>query len=273
MSVGLGLRREMFLELDTVDTSIVDFWEVAPENWMTLGGKYSKQLSKFTKNHTLYCHGLSLSIGSTDPLDEAFIIKVKEFIERHHVKEYSEHLSYCSHQGHLYDLLPIPFTEEAMQHTIDRIKRVQDLLQRRLVLENASYYCAPDQAMSELDFTLGVIDGADCELLLDVNNVYVNSINHCYDPLEFIKAIPTKKIRYLHVAGHFQEEPDLLVDTHGAPVCNEVWSLLENVYRIHGVMPTLLERDFNIPPLEQLLDEVAKIKTIQNHYSDGINHD
>ena len=263
MSVGLGFRREMLAEVAEIRSSTIDFLEIAPENWMTLGGKYRQMLDDLSQQHSLYCHGLSLSIGSSDPLDVEFVRALKVFLDEYNVVKYSEHLSYCSHQGHLYDLLPIPFTKDAMLHTIERINRVQDIIQRPLILENASYYCAPAQKLSELEFTLGIVEKSQCKLLLDVNNVYVNSVNHGYNAIEFIQAIPSECIEYLYVAGHYEEEKDLLVDTHGASVCEDVWALLSATYDCHGVLPTVLERDFNIPPMSELLGEVAMIKDLQ----------
>ncbi|GAA0860085.1 DUF692 domain-containing protein [Aliiglaciecola litoralis] len=261
--VGLGLRREMLDELLQSIPAEVDFWEVAPENWIPLGGKYQQQLQQITSQSNFVNHGLSLSIGSTDPLDIAFVKDVKTFLDKHDVLFYSEHLSYCSGKGHLYDLMPIPFTSQAVEHVVDRVKQVQDILQRPLVLENVSYYAAPGQQMSELEFTLEVLERSGCLLLLDVNNIYVNSINHGYDAAEFLQALPSGKIAYGHIAGHFDEADDLKVDTHGADVIQPVWDLLEQAYQLHGVFPTLLERDFNIPPIQELLVEVRKIKAIQ----------
>lgn len=264
--VGLGLRREMLNELfDDIPRS-VDFWEVAPENWIPLGGKYQQQLSRFTENCQFTTHGLSLSIGGPEPLDINFIKAVKGFLDQHHIQHYSEHLSYCSGRGHLYDLMPIPFTEEAVNYVAQRVKIVQDIIERPLVLENVSYYAAPTPAMSEQDFTLAVLEQADCLMLLDVNNIYVNSINHQYDAEAFLAAMPTSRILYGHIAGHFDEADDLKVDTHGADVIQPVWELLDKAYAVHGVFPTLLERDFNIPPMNQLLVEVEKIREIQSKY-------
>ncbi|WP_034474436.1 DUF692 domain-containing protein [Aestuariibacter salexigens] len=271
--VGLGLRREMLGELLPDIPQQVDFWEVAPENWIPLGGRFQKQLSTFTQQCNFVTHGLSLSIGSPAPLDVKFVKEIKDFLEQHNILYYSEHLSYCSGEGHMYDLMPIPFTEDAISHVSDRIKQVQDILERPLVIENVSYYAAPGQQMSELEFTLGVLEKADCLMLLDVNNVYVNSINHGYDPKEFLRAIPSNKIVYGHIAGHFDEDDDLKVDTHGADVIEPVWKLLEKAYSIHGVFPTLLERDFNIPPLPDLLREVERIKQIQQAYLPTSNRD
>jgi hypothetical protein len=257
---GLGLRRSFMNELNSLDHSPFDFLEVAPENWMEMGGALGKKFAEFTERYPMLCHGLSLSIGSPSPLDEPFLIRLKKFLDKHNIRCYSEHLSYCSDDGHLYDLMPIPFTSEAVNYVADRIKRVQDILERKIIMENVSYYAAPGQEMAELDFFLSVIEQAGCDVLLDVNNIYVNSINHNYDAKTFIDAIPQEKIAYLHVAGHYNEAEDLIVDTHGADVIDPVWDLLAHTYQQHGVIPTLLERDFNIPSLDTLIDEVNKIR-------------
>jgi hypothetical protein len=265
--VGLGLRREMLDELLPNIPTAVDFWEVAPENWIPLGGKYQKNLTQFTSHSNFVSHGLSLSIGSPDPLDINFVKSVKGFLDQHQILYYSEHLSYCSGGGHLYDLMPIPFTEEAVKHVVQRVKQVQDILERPLLLENVSYYAAPGQEMTEQEFTLSVLKESGCLMLLDVNNIYVNSINHQYDAEEFLRAMPSEKIVYGHIAGHYDEADDLKIDTHGADVIEPVWQLLKKAYEIHGVFPTLLERDFNIPPIEELLLEMEKIRTIQQQVS------
>ncbi|MGJ8680852.1 HvfB family MNIO-type RiPP peptide maturase [Paraglaciecola sp.] len=264
--VGLGLRREMIDELLPDIPSSVDFWEVAPENWIPLGGKFQKNLQHFTKMNNFVAHGLSLSIGSPDPLDINFVKEVKTFLDQHEILYYSEHLSYCSGNGHMYDLMPIPFTEEAVKYVVQRVKQVQDILERPLVLENVSYYAAPGQEMSEQEFTLSVLQESGCLMLLDVNNIYVNSINHNYDAEAFLEAMPSNKIVYGHIAGHYDETDTLKVDTHGADVIEPVWKLLEKAYQVHGVFPTLLERDFNIPPINELLLEVDKIKQIQQKF-------
>ena len=261
--VGLGLRREMLAELLPNIPNSVDFWEVAPENWIPLGGKYQKKLKRFTSQSPFVSHGLSLSIGSPEPLDINFVKSVKSFLDEHQMLYYSEHLSYCSGQGHMYDLMPIPFTEEAVKHVVDRVKQVQDILERPLLLENVSYYAAPGQEMTEQDFTQAVLQESGCLMLLDVNNIYVNSINHKYDAEAFLAAMPTGKIVYGHIAGHYDEADDLKIDTHGADVTEPVWQLLKKAYEIHGVFPTLLERDFNIPPINELLVEMETIRTIQ----------
>jgi len=260
---GLGLRRPFLSEILQTPQSEVDFFEVAPENWITIGGKLGKQFRAMTEQHQFVCHGLSLSIGSCDPLDESFVLQIKDFLQKHGIEHYSEHLSYCSHNGHLYDLMPIPFTQDAVQHVATRIKRVQDILERKIAIENVSYYAAVGQEMSEIDFFNAVVKEADCDVLLDVNNIYVNSVNHGYDAVEFLNAMPVERITYAHIAGHFKEADDFLVDTHGAPIIDPVWELLRHAYERFDTFPTLLERDFNLPSLSELVAEVKQIKTLQ----------
>jgi uncharacterized protein (UPF0276 family) len=201
-------------------------------------------------------------------LDEQLVRAIRQFMLDYDIRCYTEHLSYCSDDGHLYDLLPIPFTEEAVHYVAERIRRVQDILGQRIGMENASYYAAPAQQMTEIEFINAVIDEADCGLHLDVNNIYVNSINHGYDAEEFLKALPGERVMYVHIAGHYDEAEDLKVDTHGADVIDPVWSLLDTAYRTFGVMPTLLERDFNIPPLAELLVEVGQIAAVQARHQE-----
>ncbi len=260
---GLGLRRSFIEEVLATPLENFSFYEIAPENWMTLGGKLGKQFRAMTEHHPFICHGLSLSIGSTDPLDEDFVTNLKHFMREHKIKFYSEHLSYCSHEGHLYDLMPIPFTEEAVHHVAKRIQRVQELLEQKIAIENVSYYAAPGQEMSEIDFFNAVVTEADCDVLIDINNIYVNSVNHGYDAEQFLLAIPAQRISYAHIAGHYVEAEDFLVDTHGAEVIDPVWKLLGKAYELYGVFPTLLERDFNIPSVAELQREVNTIKSIQ----------
>ncbi len=264
---GLGLRRSFLSEITESPPKDVGFYEVAPENWMTIGGKLGKQFRAMTERFDFVCHGLSLSLGSTDPLDEEFVQGVKQFMRDHDMRFYSEHLSYCSKDGHLYDLMPIPFTSEAVLHVAARIRRVQDILEQKIALENVSYYAAPGQEMSEIDFFNAVVAEADCDVLIDINNIYVNSVNHGYDAEAFLKTIPAHRIAYAHIAGHYVEADDFLVDTHGAEIIDPVWQLLDKAYELYGVFPTLLERDFNIPDMAELLREVNTIKAIQNTWT------
>lgn len=263
---GFGFRRCMVDTLKDLDPSGFEFLEIAPENWMGLGGRFGKAFRAYTEQYPFMAHGLSLSIGGPTPLDMDFLKRLKSFLAEHNIRGYSEHLSYCSDDGHLYDLMPIPFTEEAVHYVAGRIRQVQDVLGQRIAMENVSYYGAPGSEMSEQEFLLAVLDEADCELLLDVNNIYVNSINHKYSADDFLKAIPAERVMYLHIAGHYNEADDLIVDTHGADIIDPVWSLLQKTYDQMGVLPTLLERDFNIPPLPELLEEVQQIHFYQNQW-------
>lgn len=262
-AAGLGLRRALLDELIEAPAGAFDFLECAPDNWIGVGGVLGEKLATLSSRHPLSCHGLSLSLGGPDPLDLPFLRKTRDFLERNDVALYSEHLSYCSAGGHLYDLLPIPFTDEAVHHVASRIAQAQDALGRRIAIENVSYYAAPYQALGEIEFINAVLHEADCDLLLDVNNVHVNAINHGYDARAFVDAMPSARIASLHIAGHYDEAEDLKVDTHGAPVKDAVWDLLAHAYRAHGLRPTLLERDFNFPPLPTLLAEVQRIRDMQ----------
>ncbi|MFW2403820.1 MAG: DUF692 domain-containing protein [Gammaproteobacteria bacterium] len=263
---GLGLRRALMGPFAAQLPEQVDFLEVAPENWINVGGRWGKRFRHLTERYPLVCHGLSLSIGSPAPLDEHFLGQLRNFLDEHGVIAYSDHLSFCSDYGQLYDLMPIPFTPEAVDYVAARIRRVQEILDRRIAIENISYYAAPAQEMSEIEFINAVLDEADCDLLLDVNNIYVNSINHRYDAEAFLTALPAQRVTYFHIAGHYVEAEDLRVDTHAAPVIDPVWALLGKAYRHFGGVPTLLERDFNIPPLEELLAEVEQIAELQREH-------
>ena len=261
---GLGLRRPSADKLMDVPAGEIDFMEIAPENWIHVGGKLGKKLRWFTERYPFLIHGLSLSIGAPSPLNEQLVRDVKDFMAQHDIRLYSEHLSSCGDDGQLYDLMPIPFTEEAVSWVAGRVRRVQDILEQRIALENVSFYAPLDTTLSEREFLLAVLEEADCDLMLDINNIVVNSINHRYDASEFLRAMPAERIRYFHLAGHYVEEEDLRIDTHGSPVGDQAWSLLEEAYSLYGPVPTLLERDFNIPPIEELLTEVGRIRTLQS---------
>lgn len=261
-AAGLGLRRSLLDALLQAPAGDFDFLECAPENWIHVGGRPGEQLAELSHRHRLTCHGLSLSLGSTAALDTVLVKQIGRFLDTHRVPLYSEHLSYCSDEGHLYDLLPLPFTEEAVRHTAARIGQVQDILQRRIAVENISYYVSPDPSMDELTFLRAVLAEADCDLLLDVNNVFVNAFNHSYDADAFIAGLPAERIVCLHVAGHHDESASLKIDTHGADVNDPVWQLLERTYQRFGARPTLLERDFNIPPYPQLREELQTVQRL-----------
>ena len=272
-SAGLGLKRELISQIQAQfcnkAIAAIDFLEIAPENWIGAGGKAAKQLAWFVDRYPIVCHGLSLSLGGPDPLNTPFLHQVKNFLDAHQIPLYTEHLSYCSAGGYVYDLLPIPFVEEAVHHVANRIKQTQDILERRIAVENASYYAAaPIAEMDELSFIKAVLEEADCDWHLDVNNVYVNSVNFGFDAKAFLQRAADAglggRIVYGHTAGHYEESPDLLIDTHGATVIDPVWDLLADAYRLFGNFPTLLERDTNIPPLNDLMPEVERIAMLQS---------
>lgn len=270
---GLGFRRELLPELKAHANPAVDFFEIAPENWINAGGRFARDLRLFTERFPFVCHGLSLSLGGTQKLDIALLKAIKAFMREHGISLYTEHLSWCTDDGHLYDLLPIPCTEEAVAWVSRRIRETQDVLEMQIGIENASYYFVPPGAgMSEPAFIDAIVKESNCLLHLDVNNVYVNSQNFGFDPTAYMTALPLDKLCYLHVAGHFIEDDGVIIDTHGADVIDPVWALLEAVYddpnRRIATLPTCLERDFNFPTLETLLQEVETIRTRQSRYQD-----
>ncbi len=264
---GLGLRRALLGPLLSMDQDSVDFMEVAPENWIGVGGRFGRQFRNMAERYPIVLHGLSLDIGGPDPLDRELVSAVRGLMDKIEVPLYSEHLTYCAAEGHLYDLLPIPFTEEAVHYVADRVRQVQDIIGEPIALENASYYAQPHQDMTESQFVNAVLSESGCDLLLDVNNIYVNSINHGYDPIEYLDSLPLERARYIHVAGHYDEADDLKVDTHGADVIDPVWDILAQAYQRTGALPTLLERDFNLPPLTELLLEVDQVRQLQSEAS------
>jgi len=271
---GLGLKRELLPQIQSLygqeQLANINFVEIAPENWISAGSKAAGQLDWFVERYPVVCHGLCLSLGGPSPLNVGFLQQVKAFLHQYQIPVYTEHLSYCTdgfkgEQGYLYDLLPIPFTEEAVHYVAQRIRQTQDILGQRIGVENASFYvAAPISEMSEIDFINAVITEADCLLHLDINNIYVNSVNFGFDPHAFLRRIPGERIIYSHMAGHYRQTPNLLVDTHGENVIDPVWDLLEDAYRLFGAFPTLLERDNNIPPLETLMHEINKIADYQS---------
>jgi uncharacterized protein (UPF0276 family) len=265
---GLGLRRALLGPLAALEPGQVDFLEVAPENWIGVGGRFGRAFRALAERYPVLLHGLSLDIGGFRALDLDLVRAIGAFVRQHDCAIYSEHLTYCADEAHLYDLMPIPFTAEAVRHVAQRVRTVQDVLGQRIALENASYYAAPGQELSELEFIRAVLEEADCDLLLDVNNIHVNSINHRYDPHEFLAGLPLERARYIHVAGHYVEAEDLRVDTHGADVIDPVWDLLDAAYACCGPLPTLLERDFNIPPLPELMREVGAIRAIRARHGE-----
>jgi uncharacterized protein (UPF0276 family) len=263
---GLGFRRELIPALQQGVPQDIGFFEIAPENWAGMGGRSAHTLRSFTERYSFVCHGLSLSLGGPGALDEALLRRTRDFMRTHGITLFTEHLSWCADDSHLYDLLPIPMTEEAVRYTAGRIQCAQDILGMRIGVENASTYIAPPGAeMTESEFVRAVVEEADCLLHLDVNNVYVNSRNFGFDPHAYLAQLPLARTCYVHVAGHHVEDDGLLVDTHGSDVIDPVWQLLSEAYAgIGHAVPTCLERDFNIPDLAILTQEVAQIARLQN---------
>lgn len=263
--VGIGYRKEFSKEFLDGNSLKPDFIEVAPENWLNVGGYWKQQFDLARQKYPLFLHGLSLSIGSPEGIDTKFVQEIKQFIHDVQPEIYSEHLSFAKvENAHLYDLLPIPFTKDAIRHVVDNIKRVQDILGRQLTLENSSYYTVLKQEMPEYAFIQEITEKADCSLLLDVNNVYVNAFNHQYNPKEFLQNIPFNRVQYIHIAGHTKVSDTLIIDTHGEDIIDPVFDLFEfTMLQLKRDVPVLLERDFNIPELKSLQDEINQLKEIK----------
>lgn len=292
---GLGYRRDLaddFLNLSS--NNAIQFMEVAPENWVKMGGAARYKFDQAAERYPLAVHGLSLSLGGQTPLDRELLKNTKALMTQYNSTFFSEHLSYCECEGHLYDLLPMPFTEEAVKHVAQRIRYVQDFLGLQISLENTSYYLhSPTSTMNEVEFLNAIAQEADCGIHLDVNNIYVNGVNHgLLDPYIFLDQVDVKRVNYIHIAGHDEEHsaaqvvedlegesfnkikgayrhlPELLIDTHGEAVKGTVWDLLEYAYqRLPVIPPTLLERDFNFPPFAELYAEVEHIAQLQQKYA------
>ena len=261
--VGIGLRRDIAEEILESRILTPDFLEFAPENWMGVGGNWNRTLKEAVSAYPVTCHGLSLSLGSSEDLDWNFIVELKRFLDENRVEIFSEHLSYTKSQNaHLYDLLPIPFRKDAVEHVADRIRQVQDFLERPLAIENVSYYTPVAAEMTEFEFISEIVEKANCNLLLDVNNVYVNAFNHGYDAREFIGQLPLDRVAYIHMAGHEQVEPDLIIDTHGRPIADPVYELFEWTIQKMEPVPVLLERDYNFEELDELQGELMHLKTL-----------
>ncbi len=260
---GLGLRSE-FLDSVLDSPNKVDFFEVTPENWITTPTKYLRTFEKILGRFPVVAHGVSLSIGSDSSLDLNFLKKIKTFLDRYEIKIYSEHLSFASLDNRQsYELLPLPMTHSMIQRLCERIDFVQNYLQRPLVLENATYYYTPESQMSELEFINSVFQKSGAKMLLDINNVFVNSFNHRFDPYKFIDGIDLKNVSYYHMAGHFEHSDTLWIDSHGMPVKDEVFDLMTYTLRRFKA-PVLLERDNNIPPYDELFSEYQKLKEIHD---------
>lgn len=264
LGFGLGLRPDYYEEILAKKPDL-DWFEILTENYLIPGGKPLYYLDKIRNNYSIVMHGVSLSIGSTDPLDNDYLKQLKALAARIEPAWISDHLCWTGVDGlNLHDLLPIPYTRQAISHIVSRIIQIQDFLGRPILIENVSSYLTYKQSeMSEWDFILEIVQQAGCYILLDVNNIYVSSVNHHFNPLDYIKAMPEERVAQIHLAGH-SNHGDYIIDTHDAPVIQPVWALYEATIRLLGKISTMIERDDNMPPLHDLLAEVNQAKQITN---------
>lgn len=264
LGFGLGLRPVHYNEILNSDHAI-DWFEAISEDYLIPGGNPLHFLDRIAERYPIVLHGVSMSIGSTDPLDMDYLKKLKALVQRVQPAWVSDHFCWTGVHGiNLHDLMPLPYTEEAIKHLVDRIKQVQDFLGRQILLENVSSYITYNHsAMSEWEFISAVAEQADCNLLLDINNIYVSSFNHSFDPVEFLKGVPVNRIKQFHLAGHLNLETHI-VDTHDHPIIDSVWQLYAEALRLYGPVSTLIERDDHIPPLAELVEELNVARLIAN---------
>ncbi|MBX9693768.1 MAG: DUF692 domain-containing protein [Cyanobacteria bacterium] len=262
LGVGLGYRREL-AALTVENKQKIDWLELVPENYMELGGAARERLELALGAFPLVTHGVNLSVGSTDELSDVYLAALKKLLDFINAPWWSDHLCFTSVDGkYLHDLLPLPFNREAINHVVPRIKKAAQRIGRPFLLENISFYMnMPGSTMSEADFTAAVLEEADCGLLLDVNNVYVNSINHNYDPYKFIDSIPIERTVQIHIAGHSHTE-EMILDSHGNAVVEPVFELLEYVLSRTKVQAIMLERDQNFPHFHELISELDQMRQI-----------
>ena len=256
LGFGLGLRPEHY-DAILAERPPVDFFEALTENYLVPGGKAPHYLQRIRADYPVVLHGVSLSIGSTQPLDPAYLKALKALARRIEPAWISDHLCWTGTDGiNLHDLLPLPYTESALQHLVPRVQAVQDFMGARILVENVSSYLSYQSSeMTEWEFLTELSERADCLLLLDVNNVYVNSVNHRFDPNAFIEGVPIERVAQIHLAGHERQET-FIIDTHDAPIIDPVWELYRRTCRRMGGVSAMIERDANIPPLHELLAEL-----------------
>ncbi len=259
---GLGLRPRHYTAI-LKSSPRVDWFEALSENYMVPGGRPPYNLERIRARYPVVLHGVSLSIGSADALDRGYLNELKALAARVEPEWISDHLCWTGVDGrNLHDLMPLPYTEEALEHVARRVREVQDVLGRRILLENVSSYVAyQDSAMTEWAFLAALADEADCDILLDVNNVYVSAFNHGFDPVEFLDGVPRGRVRQIHLAGH-DNSGDLIIDTHDAAVIDPVWNLYAETVRRFGPVPTMIERDAHIPPLGRLVRELDRARAV-----------
>ena len=262
LGFGLGLRAEHYQDI-LASNPPIDWFEILTENYINIGGKPRNYLDQIAERYPVVMHGVSLSIGSTDTLDHAYLKSLKSLADQIKPKWISDHLCFTGINNlNMHDLLPLPYTQEAIKHIVERIKQVQDYLGQQILIENVSSYLSyKSSEINEWEFLNTIATEADCNILLDINNIYVSSFNHNFDPLEYIKGINPNKIYQMHLAGHTKYD-NYIIDTHDSPIIPEVWSLYKNALEFTGLVSTMIERDDNIPPLAELITELDYARKI-----------
>jgi uncharacterized protein (UPF0276 family) len=270
LGFGLGLRTEHYETILSTKPA-VDWFEVITENYLVPGGKPHYYLEKIRENYPIVMHGVSMSIGSSDPLDWKYLNDVKSLANKIESKWISDHLCWTGIQGkNAHDLLPLPYTEETIQHVVDRIIQIQDFFQQRILIENVSSYVSYKHSiMSEWDFLKEISHRADCLILLDINNIYVSSVNHEFQPEMYLSALPKNRIQQIHLAGH-SNMGDYIIDTHDHEIIDPVWDLYAVALEKYGPVSTMIERDDNIPCLSTLMNELNHAKKIAESVSMGM---
>ncbi|TDR31803.1 DUF692 domain-containing protein [Hydromonas duriensis] len=267
---GLGLRPEHYQDF-IHDKQPVDWLEILSDNYMVPGGKPLYFLDKIRSNYPMVMHGVAMNLGSTDPLDKVYLQSLKDLEKRVEPALISDHLCWTGVNGRrMHDLLPLPYTEEAVKHVSERILQAQDFLGRRLIIENLSTYIEAQAPLTEWAFVNAVLSEADCDILLDINNIYVSSRNHSFNPLDYLNAIPVERVKQIHLAGH-SDMGNYCIDTHDAPVSDAVWTLYEQATQRFGIVPTMIERDGDIPALDVLVNELNMARKIAKRHEDNMN--
>ena len=267
LGFGLGLRAEHYQEVLEQQPTEIDWFEIISENYMIDGGKPLYFLDKIRQDYPMVMHGVSMSIGSTDPLNFDYLKQLKTLIDRVQPMWFSDHLCWTGvDHKNMHDLLPLPYTEQSVQHIADRISQVQDYIGQQMLIENlSSYITYTSDAMSEWEFLSAIAEKADCNLLLDVNNIYVSSFNHQFDAMEYLQGVPADRVWQHHLAGH-QNTGNLIIDTHDEPIIDPVWELYEKTAQLLGPVSTMIERDGNIPPLSEVIAELNRAREIALPY-------
>lgn len=262
LGYGLGLRSDHYESVLQTRPS-VDWFEILSENYMVDGGKPLHYLNRIREHYPMVMHGVSMSIGSVEPLNRDYLKQLKALIQRVEPVWISDHLCWTGRNGlNLHDLMPLPYTEEAIQHVVERVAQVQDFLGRQILLENVSSYVSySDSQISEWEFLREIAERADCLILLDINNIYVSAFNHNFDPDSYLQHIPIERVYQFHLAGHTHQD-NLIIDTHDHPIADPVFDLYARAVQRFGRVSTMIERDDNIPPLSELLDELDQVRTI-----------